>query len=572
MTDPAVTQKPHSASSLKLYQGCPRRWVFERLYGFVEEDTRQKSLGTAVHKLMEEWIKDGKLPKAEDGVASVIALKLLSLFKGNPYYPGKGTTEAEEHFAMTIAGVKWHGYTDFRRQKVIGSREHIVGDWKTSNDLKYALREEKGLLVSPEGGADPQATLYATREFVEGAMTVTGYWSYCQSKAPYTPRLVTVNFGRSATEDAYGVLHGHALEMNQLYSIRPKANDVPYRTGYCNAFNKPCSQAERCNRPRGVFISEPLNLDSYEPPKDQTTMQNFLDAIRASAPSTVEDDAPPPPPMDDDEAPPAPPEEEDAPPPPPKDEELEAELLVQEYMASKRAPRPAPTEAEAGFVNAPEAKGKRPYATPEEAVIGEGVAFVYASPADALRPNDRHGLVVQEGGVSPSARLDVVQEMVGEGHLSSAGASEITVLPERLFQDATESDAKPSKTRKARAKKADKAANFVADPETMAKVPVTLEAPGIVCGYNFNDPQDAYKAFELALDPTEPAFFTAEPELVSLPTQSDLTEAECVVAREEFAASAEDAVECTVRRIVQSELKAYFLEMARGLVAVLEAK
>lgn len=421
-----VIDKEHSPTSVKLYIGCPRRWAFERLFGFKSEETNQKTFGKEVHAEIEAWIRHGTMPKMP------ATLAWLAMFAKHPYFPSKGTSQAEEHFHMNIAGVRWHGFTDWRRQKVLGSRQHIVGDAKTTNDLKYALKAGAGgLLYDSDGVIDPQSTIYATREFVEGAFTVDLHWGYVQSKAPYTTRLVETQVERSACEDAYGVFHGHALEMNQLYQIRPKANDIPYRPGYCRAFNKPCEQTDRCERARGVFSSSPLDLDSQK----DLSMKNFLDSIRDSVPT--EDDAPPPPPVDEDEAPPAPPEEDDAPPPPPDEEEIEAEKLVNEYMASERAKRAAPTEVEAGFINAPEARGKAPYATPEEAAVGEGVA---------------QNITVTAGAMT--ATVEPTTDPFGE---RSIGEYTVT-FPEKLPEGVDIAiEVKPKKTRAKRTAKTDRA-------------------------------------------------------------------------------------------------------------------
>ncbi len=472
----------HSASSLELFLGCPRRWVFERIYGFRQEDTDQKTFGKSSHSLLETWVKTGKFPgfmlpaEAPSPPEVTLTRKMIALYAEHPYYPSKDFATAEEHFHMEILGVKWHGFTDWRRPgRHAGHR--IVGDWKTTKDLKYALKADKatGLLVEPETGAvKAQPVIYATREYVEGADEVTLSWAYGQSKTPWATRLVKTDVIKSACEDAYGTFHAKALEMNQLYQIRPKANDVPYKKGYCNAFNKPCEQTERCVRPRGMFNSSPLDLDS-----GAADMKNFLDTMRETFPqSDVDDDLPPPPPPppSEDDAPPAPPsDDEDAPPPPPDAEELEAERLAQEYMASRRPPRTAPTTVEAGFINAPEAAGKKPYATPEEAAIGEGVAIItLVNPADAEH--------FEMPAVGVRAAEDVAASRAGEATVVAPDArfDEAMAIADRVSErDANllEKLEPAKKQRKARAKKADKAANHeVVDVD--AEVEAVVEATG----------------------------------------------------------------------------------------------
>ncbi len=377
-----MTVIEHSASSLELYLGCARRWVFERIWGHREEDTEQKGFGKDRHAELQAWIDSSKKPE------HILALRMLALYAEHPYPPVRAYAKAEEHFRMEIMGVYWHGYTDWRRP---GRRplHRIVGDWKTTKDLKYALIPDKktGLLMEKdqttgELKVKAQPVIYATREYVEGAEDVTLSWAYGQSKDPWATRLVEVDVVRSACEDAYGGFHAKALEMNRLYQIRPKANDVPYNRGYCNAFNKPCEQSDRCNRARGMFSSDHL---------EGAPMSDFLSSMKQSFPGaaqTIEEEDAPPPPPEDDEAPPPP--ADSVPPPPPEEDEVEAERLAQEYMASQRKPGPAPTTVEAGFVNAPEAAGKVPYATPEEAAAGEGVTVVEI-PAESIGRPDLAG-------------------------------------------------------------------------------------------------------------------------------------------------------------------------------------
>lgn len=357
---------PISASGIKDYDGCPRYFVFKKVEELETPGGEAAEHGKRIHAENEGWIRFGRLPEHAH------ALKLLALFADNPFAPVPGgCTEAEHEFHLRISGVYWRGFMDWRRVRDAG--QIIVGDWKTTTDIaKYSLRADRGILVTAEGVPDVQSTLYAAKEFVGGAEEVYANWAYVQTKGELRSKLVDARFERQHVEDIYGgKLHPAALEIKQLYRIRPKANDVPYKTTYCFAYHKPCPFTSRCVKPQGMFAHQPLDLVS---PEGANAMTAFLDSIRGSFPTPEEDtpppvpsdDAPPPPPEDD--APPAVPADEDAPPPPPEDDDHAAEKLVEEYYAAqgKVMPREIAT-VEAGSVNPPEAEGIVAAESPEDA-------------------------------------------------------------------------------------------------------------------------------------------------------------------------------------------------------------
>lgn len=420
--------KPISASQLKKFDSCPRSWAFAYIEGIREESGDAATLGVTVHAEMEAWVRDGKLPQHP------LALKLLGLFKDHPYYPAKGTTEAESEFTMTIDGVKWRGFMDGRRPREAG--EVIVIDYKTTSDIhKWALRAEGGLLVDAEGKPDIQSTLYAAKEFVAGAESVYGIWAYVGTKSPHPAKLVEVKFDRERVETIYGGMHERAKVIQTLVQLRPKSNDIPYRTQGCFAFNRPCFYADRCQKPVGMFSSKPLDLGA---PEGADAMVDFLSKIRDSFPTTTidtvidEDDAPPPPPPEEDDAPEAPPEEasfvnasptdalrpddrhgmveaDDEPPPPPDEDEVHpAEALAAEAAVSPEVSRCVTDAVESGFVNPPEAAGKPAYKDPAEAAEGEGVA-----PPKAKKLSKAKGKTAKKAETKKS-----VAELLAEGEAS----------------------------------------------------------------------------------------------------------------------------------------------------------
>ncbi len=340
-----------SASSLKLFRGCPRRWVFQKILGLREPESASTNLGTATHAEFEAWGKHGTLPQSK------IAQRALAAFAEHPYWPDPKLVESEGSFSFHLQGVPFHGYTDMRRQGA-HAKHRIVSDLKTTGNLAFALRAEGGLLVDVDGNADPQSVIYAAREYIEGAEEVTGIWLYVLSREPHTTNLVSVDFCPSAVEREMRKACDDGRKMLKLYDAKPEVNTVPYNSGYCWAFKKPCPHASACIRGQGGLFSPPDALDLLT---NGEAMTDFLTSIKNSfpgVPAEPEDDAPPPPP-----------EEDDAPPPPP--EYHPAEVLA--MGTDGKVERDLTAAVEAGFINPPEAAGKKPYANPAEAILGEGI-------------------------------------------------------------------------------------------------------------------------------------------------------------------------------------------------------
>lgn len=377
--------KPISASQVKTYSLCQRRWGFSYLDGIKQPSTPATELGQAVHAEMEAWIKQGTVPRHD------LTKRLAALFDGHPFDPSKGA-DSELAFNWDVLGVSWRGFLDFR---IVRGTTTLVADFKTTSDIKYALRAHDGLLVTSDGDVDPQSTLYAAQAYASGAEKVLGVWAYVTTKSKKPgDRLVEVEFDRDAVEAAYGDIHKQAQEINQLVQLRVKTNELPYRSSACYAYFQQCPFAHLCEKPAGVFSAKPLDLDTNK----DLTMSDFLNTIKKQFPDFKQVDAPlnadapvrvvsaapsepppppadscPPPPPPPESVPPPPPADSIPPPPPPVDEDLLIEKLAREYMTSPRRPGVIFETVEAGFVNAPEAEGKHPYATPEEAAIGEGV-------------------------------------------------------------------------------------------------------------------------------------------------------------------------------------------------------
>lgn len=148
-----------SASQIKTYRRCKRKWFWEKIRGFRSPDTRATLLGKHVHSLLEHYLEHGKVPTHlfEQRFPEAWDIALPGLENLPP--PPIPKRYIERAFLLTCFRVPAYGFID-----LLEPDQNLVTDHKTTSDLKYAFGQgnpEKPwhkpaeLLLS-----DPQALLY----------------------------------------------------------------------------------------------------------------------------------------------------------------------------------------------------------------------------------------------------------------------------------------------------------------------------------------------------------------------------------------------------------------------------
>ena len=198
-----------SASQVKTFLECPRKWSWERVAGFESPESVGTELGTRVHALLEHYLRDGTPPsyaetwsfhppwehdpptpdhakqldrsRKRDGTPRVYYPGRIALTMLGPHLPKPGTGTVEGYFEWAdtrIPGTVWTGYKDVswrdQRQQVPTAN---VLDHKTSSDPEvYGLTDQ----TLPH---DPQYLIYAEHEIQvpglgEPCDQVRGVWHY----------------------------------------------------------------------------------------------------------------------------------------------------------------------------------------------------------------------------------------------------------------------------------------------------------------------------------------------------------------------------------------------------------
>lgn len=338
--------RPFSPSIIKEKRKCFRRTAFKRIERLPDPAGPPAIHGGKMHAQLEDYVLRGKMPTHIDARAARV------------HAPRPLSALAEATIRWQHVGDPWSylGIMDFSA-KLLSKAEMktsaffepgdtiVIGDYKFTGNMKYALSELNGLLVDPETlEPDPQSSMYADYYFHHGYEDIHGKWIYTETKhaAGKTPRTnpVWVHFRKDRVEEAMCGVRKDAAEIYHLYQIRPKANEVPFDKSACYAYGQPCPYISRCTRPLSMF-------DSTDTETDGEDMPGFADALKNSFPGEDDDDLPP---IPDDELPDVPEDDE-----PDVPSELEAEGgMSEEEQQELIAEEIKKGRVEKGFVNAPE--------------------------------------------------------------------------------------------------------------------------------------------------------------------------------------------------------------------------
>jgi hypothetical protein len=354
-----VTAEPKrlSASQVKLFGRCQRRWAFEYLEGRKTTAGKGAELGSAVHKELEDWLLHSKPPETR------IAMAFL------PHTPAPGIPKVETAITFATTNAAWRGFIDVLY--TVGpapyaeSGDVVIHDHKTTSALSYALTPE-GLAV------DAQANLYAYWAYLQGARTVTAKWVYVQTKGATRAQPVELTFERHRVEAVVGLLDEAGAVATRLYQLRPKTSDVPANTTDCYSYGQRCPHYEDCKPERTLALKMPTG----EP-------ETMSEAFKASLTSSFPKSAPPLPAK----APALPATAKKAPPPLPKGPTPGAvESIAAQFAAitgSLTQLVDAEPVVESGFMNSPEAPVE-PAVSPEDAVVKQQIAPPPPPPKDDL--------------------------------------------------------------------------------------------------------------------------------------------------------------------------------------------
>lgn len=143
-----------SASQIKTFRACNRKWWWNKIVGLDTPSTPAMELGTRMHKLLEIYLAGGPAPAAttREGCAALPGLRFLP----PPAMVQKINIERKFRLTLQGAAAPVDGFIDLVEPDAVdevGAWLPMVTDHKSSSNFKYMKEEE-------ELANDAQALLY----------------------------------------------------------------------------------------------------------------------------------------------------------------------------------------------------------------------------------------------------------------------------------------------------------------------------------------------------------------------------------------------------------------------------
>lgn len=275
---PEITPAPwvYSASQLKTYHDCPRKWFLAKVLDYPEPTSEAAERGKALHAQVEAYIKDGTWPE------SPLAELLLQNLEGIDLAREDLTVEGHVKFMVWPGqpGRPWiQGFLDL----TIPGFRPIVWDHKTTADLKWAKSEH-------ELHHDLQMVVYAHWAFarlpdVDEVEVVHGYVT---TRGVPERRVVRAVLTRAEVAERWAEIQDLIEEMERVRALGD-VRKVQVNLQSCGKFGG-CPHSEVCTRAQfgqevGVFNPPDAALQGQEVP-EMTLPVNIADrlaALRAKA-------------------------------------------------------------------------------------------------------------------------------------------------------------------------------------------------------------------------------------------------------------------------------------------------
>jgi len=227
-----------SASQISTYELCPRKWALDKIDRLPRKPNKFAAQGTALHKIAEEWLRDGILPPVSDlGERITPALPLLPP-------PNTQGLQVEQSLTRTLEGIPFKGVIDVKIPYPYREVPAIY-DHKSTTNFKWAL--------TPEGFLDdPQACLYAWDTILDSQEqgykgdVVDLQWTYIRTTGAPKALPITRRVSLSEVMPRMTKTTTTALEQKLLRETISSGLELPPDASGCEAYGG-CPYVETCN-------------------------------------------------------------------------------------------------------------------------------------------------------------------------------------------------------------------------------------------------------------------------------------------------------------------------------------
>lgn len=239
--------KSHSATQLKSFQLCERKFALEYLYGLRAPPTQSLLLGQAIHKQIEDWYRLGVEPKSALARAGLKNLPLRG--QGLIYVERQLTWDGKKDGRPILLtnGVRWNGSIDLIHQP-IGVTDWVdVWDHKTTTNLNWAKS-------NTELAEDWQLNVYARTLFVLSELLTETHLrhNYLVTSTMNQTEVRETTLSREENEYRWSEIERAALDVQDVSALGVVSKDKDYwkrcepNWSSCGAFGG-CSFRDLCN-------------------------------------------------------------------------------------------------------------------------------------------------------------------------------------------------------------------------------------------------------------------------------------------------------------------------------------
>lgn len=221
-----------SATQVESYELCRRKWAWRKIHGIESPPNESLSLGSEVHKQLEDWFRYGKQLDLTSRAGN-IALAGLHLLPP----PGTPGLLIEEPFHLQIFGHKFRGYKDLEIRVRVPP---IVSDHKTTKNFRWAKTPD-------DLKENIQACLYAADTmFRTDSNECDLQWTYFRTTG--TPDAVPscVRVTRQDVSPTLERVIRTCNEMKVVLASGLRADQLPPTASACEAFGG-CEYQSLCN-------------------------------------------------------------------------------------------------------------------------------------------------------------------------------------------------------------------------------------------------------------------------------------------------------------------------------------
>lgn len=251
-----------SASQIRNWQQCNRKWWFEKVGGFKPEPTPQQQVGELIHNNLERHLKYGEPLQHE---SSQRAIELV-----NARRRALLLAEYPKNYKLNLLAdtVPVKGRIDLLDLNPLKKGVIRILDFKTSNNFDYNKTPE-------ELAHDIQLVMYAKWAFQRFARFDVKYAQvshiYIHKKQTAAKLIETDGLDEAHVDGIYKQVESLVSKMRVTAGLK-NHSDVPKTESACYAYGKPCPFLEYCNSDK---TTDELKTDL------ETRHMDFIEKLKA---------------------------------------------------------------------------------------------------------------------------------------------------------------------------------------------------------------------------------------------------------------------------------------------------